>query len=180
MSDIDKEFRSLTHEEFRREQEERRKLVEEIKKECDIIYKNFLEEFEKLNKLDVYRPTILISHLYANFYLNQILRVISTFPFGMFSEDEKDYEFLERLDLFDKTNFLNMLIPSSEKDLKDNIIKKLHELNKNRNDIAHSFEVKTLRLDGKQLELTIENIRKINEDLKRFIKRLHELFCKSL
>lgn len=160
--------------ELLKKQEKERKQARKIKKEYDTIYQEFIEVFEKLSNLDVFRPTILMAHLYAGFYLNQMFMAMPIWSLDMFSRYIKDYEFLESASLSSKINFMNIMIPKEAKELKD-LINELKELDDNRHHMVHRFEVKRLRLKGKRVKLSTENIRKINNHMKNLIGKLHKM-----
>lgn len=159
---------------FLEEDSKRQKKKDEVIEAYEKIYRNFLQEFEAVEKINQIRATILIAHLYADFYVTELIKASLFFYdfMGGLSKNDEDYDFLDkkRLGFRHKIYFLNMyMLENQDKKL----IKDLKELDTNRNRIAHVFEIKKLKLDDKKVDINADNIVKINLKLKETIKSLH-------
>jgi len=153
-----------------RELEEQSK---EIKSYYDKIYDQFLKDFDELEKTNEIRATILITHLYAGFYLAEMIKAIPSVTLTDMSDEEEDYKFLNELQLLNKINFLKMFSEKGDADFRK-LMQDLIELNRNRNEIAHHFEIRKLKLQGKDLKITEENVKKLNSNLRELITKVHK------
>jgi hypothetical protein len=103
----------------------------------------------ELNRPERIRELIIITHLYTNYVIDMVLK-----KHHLLKTDNNVYqeEVLDRIPFPSKIALLKNTIEQFELDKdgvkKDIIINNLHDLNKNRNRMAHDLEAETLTFCG--------------------------------